>query len=154
MLDDLLKVKKLREDDAISELARAESDLERKVAAHESKQRERSDYDTWRIAEEEHLYRDIQGKEVSVDDLEELRERIASLRQRGLQLEEEVERAAHEVERARNTVAEARRARVVAYKEVTKFDEYNRILVDERRRDLERREEAELEDLISARPSP
>ena len=151
MLADLLNIKRLHEDDAVAALAEARASLDQKTTAHQLKQREQADYETWRIAEEERLYQRIQGKNITLSKLEVMREKIASLRSKDLQLQEEVVQAAQDVECARKALAEAAQRRIEAHKDVVKYEEYQQILLDAEQHERERQEEVESEDLLSGK---
>ena len=151
MLDDLLKIKRLREDDAISVQAQAQAFLEEQIEARDGKQREEADYKVWRVGEEDRLYNEIYGKNVGLDDLEKLREQIGLLRQRELALHEEWLQAEDGVKQARSALEEAQRLRMKAHKEVAKYEEYNQIIVKKEKREAELREEVELEDFVSGK---
>ncbi len=151
MLDDLLKIKRLREDDAISALVKAQSFLGEQIEARDAKQREEADYKVWRVDEENRLYDEICGKNVALSDLEKLREQIGLLRQRELALHAEFLQMQESVKQARSALEEAKRRRVQAHKEVTKYEEYNQIIVEREKREAEAKEEAELEDFVSGK---
>ena len=151
MLDDLLKIKRLREDDAISVLAKAQAFLGEQIGARDKKCREEVDYKVWRTGEENRLYDEICGKNVALSDLEKLREQIGLLRQRELALHEERLSAEESVEQARSALEEAKRQRIQAHKEVIKYEEYNQIVVEGEKHEAEAREEGELEDFASGK---
>lgn len=153
MLDELLKIKYLREDDAIKELAGAQKALEDKTTALAAKQRELSEYKTWRVSEENRLYEEIHKKHVVRDKVEELREQIGLLRQKDLLLEQEIAEAQQAVTEAEAALAAAEQKRLDAHKEVVKYEEYNQLVLEEERQELERREEVEMEDFLSGKPN-
>ena len=152
MLDDLLKIKRLREDEAIAALAKARGFLEQQIVLRDKKRQDEVDYKTWRLGEEERLYNGIYGKKVALSKLEKLRERIACLRQKELQLHEEYLQADQDVATARTALDEARQRRLEAHKETNKYVEYRQIVRQEEQRAAERREETEIEDLLSRKP--
>ncbi len=149
MLNDLLKIKRLREEDAIAALAKAQAFLERQIVTRDKKCREEDEYKVWRLSEEDRLYDEIYGKNVALKTLEELREQIGLLRQKELQLHEAYLQAEKDVAAAQSALEEAQRRRLETYKEMTKYEEYNQIIVDEEKRETERKEEIELEDFAS-----
>ena len=82
---------------------------------------------------------------------ESYRERIGLLRQRQLQLEEGIEKAERDVRAAEAELQEARRKRLDAHRQVVKFEEYQAVLEAEEKREAERREEIEAEDISPLR---
>jgi len=153
MLEDLLKVKRLREDDAVRALAKAKDELERLQAERDRKQREHADYQLWRPAEERRLHERIQGRKVKLEKVELLRETIAGLRQRELQLQEACADAQQAVRAASEKHAQAHRKRLDAHKDVVKFEELDRVHVETARREAELRQEVEIEDFVPRGPS-
>jgi len=148
MLEDLLRVKRLREDDAVRALAKAEDELERLRAECDRKQREHADYRLWRPAEERRLHERIRGRRVKLEKVELLRETIAGLRQRELRLREACADARQAVRAAGERRAQARRRRLDAHKDVVKFEELDRAHVEAARREAELRREVEIEDFV------
>ncbi len=151
MLQDLLTVKRRREDDAIAAVREATRTLERRRAERQAKEQELLEYNVWQETEKVRLYEQVHGKAVSRSKLEDYRERIGLLRQRQLQLEEEIAAAEREVTVAEGDLQQARQRRVDAHREVVKFEEYQAVLDEEQRLAAERKEEAETEDIVASR---
>ena len=151
MLDDLLKIKRRREDDAVSAVAEARRALERQQEAARAKAQELKDYEAWQVTEKERLYDTLHNKNVTRDKLEKYREQIGLLRTRQLQLEEELLQARQEVTKAEQAVEHARQRRMDAHREVVKFEEYQRMLAEEQAREAQRKEDEETEDIVSSR---
>ena len=147
MFDELIRVKRLREDDAIAAFNEARRLLEQRTADEEAKQREQADYSLWRKNREQELYSDIEGKAVALKELEQLREQVAAHRAMDLQLQEEAAGASREREAAEQAVEAARQVRLLAYREVAKYEQYQQTLAEEEQREQERREEVEVEDM-------
>ncbi len=151
MLDDILTIKRRREDDAISAVGKAQRTLERRQAECRDKSRELEEYGVWQAEERVRLFEDVQNRGVTRADLERYREKVALLRQRQLQLEEELAGAEANVVAAQSSLEKATEARLAAHREVLKYEEYQGILEQERLREAERREETETEDILSSR---
>ena len=151
MLDDILTIKRRREDDATTALRAAQRTLERKQAACHAKGRELAEYNTWQEAERVRLFEDVRNRDVTRSELESYRERVGLLRQRQLQLEEELAAANREAAAAQGALQTAREVRLAAHREVLKFEEYQSTLDKERSREAERREETETEDIVTGR---
>ena len=151
MLDDLLSIKRRREDDATAAVAEANRSLDAALDARRAKEEELAAYVAWKQAENARLFEEVCKKSVSRSELEGYRERTGMLRQRHLQLQQELRAAGREFEAAESRLEEARRRRLFAHREVAKFKEFKRVLASERLVEAERREEAETEDIVSGR---
>ena len=151
MLDDLLRIKRRREDDAVADVAQARAALERRREACREKERELEEYRAWQVAEKERLYARVHHRNVTKDILEKYREQLGVLRQRELQIEEERTQAEREAADAQGALEQAQQARIEAHREVVKFEEYQQALEAERLRDAQRKEDEETEDVMSGR---
>lgn len=151
MLADLLKIKRRREDDAVAAVGEAQRSVERLRSARDAKARELDEYRRWQEDEKVRLYERVHNRIVSRDKLEDYREQVALLRQRCLQLEEELARAEEDLAAGEEALRQAHQRRLDAHREVVKLEEYQRTLDEERARAVERKEEAEAEDVVSRR---
>lgn len=152
MLEDLLTIKRRREDDAAAVVGEAQRTVDRQRAACKTRQTELDEYNVWQDAEKARLYEEVHRKSVTRAKLEGYRERIGLLRQRQLGLEEELEKAERDLQAAEAELQEARRKRLEAHRQVVKFEEYQAVLEAEQKREAERKEEAEAEDIVPLRP--
>lgn len=151
MLDDLLRIKRRREDDAVAAVAEARGALERRREACREKERELEEYRAWQVAEKERLYAKVHHRNVTKDTLEKYREQLGMIRQRELQIEEERTQAEREAADAQAALEQAQQRRIEAHREVVKFEEYQQTLEAERLRDAQRKEDEETEDVVSGR---
>ena len=151
MLDDLLRIKRRREDDAVAAVGEARAAFERRREACRAKERELEEYRTWQVAEKERLYAKLHHRNVTKDTLEKYREQLGIIRQRELQIEEERTQAEREAADAEGALEQAQQKRIEAHREVVKFEEYQQTLEAERLRDAQRKEDQETEDVVSGR---
>ncbi|MXY55910.1 MAG: hypothetical protein F4029_00410 [Gammaproteobacteria bacterium] len=151
MLDELMRIKRRREDSAATALAEAKDAAQRAEAAREAKQRDLAEYARWQATEKERLYAELHGRNVSRDVLAKYREAVGALRQRHLQLDEELVDAVEAANRAAANLAEARQRRLEANREVTKFEDYGQTLAADEQRAAQAREDEEAEDAMSGR---
>ncbi len=151
MLDDLLSIKRRREDQATAAVAEAIRVLDAARDACRAKGNELQEYGVWQESEKERLFEEMRAKSVSRADLEEYREQLGLLRQRHLQLQEELADAERDVVAAEGKLDEARHKRLEAHREVVKFEEFKRVRSEEQLVEAERREEGETEDIVSGR---
>ena len=153
MLDDLLTIKRRREDDAIAALHEAGRVLEQRRAECEAKRQEFERYKVWRKEEAERLFDKVKQQEVPRSALERYRQDVALLQQREYQMQEELAAAEREVKAAEANLDQAKAKRTEAHKEVVKFEEYQKQLLDEAAAEANRKEEAEIEDIVGSRRS-
>ena len=151
MLEDLLTIKRRREDDAAAVVGEAQRTVDRQRAACRAKRTSLDEYNVWQEAEKVRLYEEVYRKNVTRAKLEGYRERTGLLRQRQLRLEEELEKAERDLQVAEAELEDARRKRLDAHRQVVKFEEYQAVLAAERKREAERKEEVETEDIAPFR---
>ena len=151
MLEDLLTIKRRREDDAAAAVGEAQRIVAARQAAREAARTALDEYDVWQEREKSRLFEEVHRKSVTRAKLEGYREQIGLLRQRQLELEEELEKAGRELAAAEAELEEARRKRLDAHRQVVKFEEFESVLEAERMRDAERKEETEAEDIATRR---
>ena len=151
MLDDLLMVKRRREDDAVAAVGEAKRALEHQQSLHDAKRCELQDFKAWRKEEAERLFDKVKRQPVSRATLERYRQDAALLQQRQLQLQEELSAAEREVKAAEANLDRAKERRALAHKEVVKFEEYQQLQLEEEAVESARREESELEDVVASR---
>ena len=152
MLEELLTIKRRREDDAAALVGEAQRTVDQRRAACRAKRTALDEHDVWQEAEKSRLYEEVHRKSVTRAKLEGYRERIGLLRQRQLELEEALEKAGRELATAEAELEETRRKRLDAHRQVVKFEEYQALLEAEHEREAERKEEAEAEDIAPLRP--
>lgn len=142
----LVKVKELREQGAEAALAAARSALDEATQARDAKSLELQQYRQWRGERERELYQTVTGQTVSLQDIEELNSKVASLRDHERDLVDELadcERALEEREAARQ---QADLACQQAEREVLKMTDLESTLSGSDARQAERKSEIELEE--------
>lgn len=142
----LVKVKELREQGAEAALAAARSALDEATQARDAKSLELQQYRQWRSERERELYQTVTGQTVSLQDIEELNSKVASLRDHERDLVDELadcERALEEREAARQ---QADLACQQAEREVLKMTDLESTLSGSDARQAERKSEIELEE--------
>ena len=146
LLDELLRVKHLREDEAIKIMKEKQLKLEQCRKFLEGKIMQHDKYTRWRKAEEGRLYKEVLNKAVRAYNLNTMRDQITSFKEKQQQLKEEIEKAEAAVVEATEHLATARQARMDAYKTVQKYEEYRDIIQTIENRAAERREDLEAEE--------
>ena len=151
MLEDLLTIKRRREDDASTAVGEAQRTLTARQADRETSQAALDEHNVWQESEKSRLFEEVHRKSVTRAKLEGYREQIGLIRQRQLELEEELEKAGRELATAEAELEEARRKRLDAHRQVAKFEEYQAVLEAEHEREAQHKEEAEAEDIAALR---
>lgn len=151
MLEELLTIKRRREDDAATAVGEARRIVAARQAAREAGLAALDEYSVWQEKEKTRLFEEVHRKSVTRAKLEGYREQIGLIRQRQLELEEELEKAGRELATAEAELEEARRKRLDAHRQVVMFEEYQAVLEAEREREAERKEEGEAEDIAALR---
>lgn len=146
LLDELLRVKRIREDEAIKTMKEKQLQLEQCQKLLEAKIMQHDEYVAWREREETRLYEEVLNKKVRAYNINTMRDQITSFKEKQQQLKEEIEKAQTAVSEATEHLAEARRTRMEAYKTVQKYEEYRDIVRSIEDREAEKREELEAEE--------
>ena len=146
LLDNLVNIKRMREDAAIKEMQEKQLQLDQSREALKAKVIEHDKYHEWRETESQRLYAEVLEQDVQVSRLHTLRNLIQSFKERELQLKDEIAAAEAAVEEAAQQLVTARHARMEAYKVVQKFEEYRKIIRTTETKEAERREELETEE--------
>ena len=146
LLDELLRVKRIREDEAIKAMKEKQLQLEQCRKVLKDKIVKHDEYVVWRKVKEKRLYEEVLNKAVRAYNLNIMRDQITSFKEKQQQLKEEIEEAEAAVTRATEHLVEARQARMDAYKTVQKYEEYRDIIQTIENKEMERREEFEAEE--------
>ena len=146
MINDLLKVKEIREKAAHNEvikchLALEEAEQEKKDATHALE-----NYIDWRCKEEQSLYDNILNTNVRQRDLDLLKQKVAALREKDAELEQRVEVAKNGVDNAKQALSEARQAHQHAVQAVEKFEAFSNVLDEAAAKESQRLEDIEMEE--------
>lgn len=152
-LQELLRIRELRERNAEVEVKRCKKRLEDAVAALKKRQAELADYTTWRIGEEERLFMEILEKFISLAEVEKYKQSILSLRGREVQYQERIIEAEQHIAQCNEALDAAREARLTAMKERMKIDEHRARWQEDESILAERAEELELEEFTGTHNS-
>ena len=151
MLHELLKIKKIREQSAETEVRKCQNQLDVAKQEERDKQKAFEEYVQWRIQEEKRLYDNIINTEVHQNDLDKLKLKVAQLREKDVTLEQALVQAGQQVQEAEQALAEAKEAYNLAMQAVQKFEEFTRIQDEEAKKEAERLEDLEMEE-FTVRP--
>lgn len=145
-LEDLLRVRKFREDERAQELTRKRGEVEDAVQLVAKRKQELVDYTAWRINREKELYDEVMMREIEVKDLDALKLNIQILRENELAYAERIKEAEKALEAARQALAAAQAAYMKAVRDKGKIEEHKGWWAQEEAKEAEANAEKELED--------
>lgn len=146
VLQDLLKIRMMREQWAKDELIKAQNVLEAAIKKVEKKKKELADFRIWRKKEEERLYAEVMLKHVKRTDIDGLKINIANLEKRELEHVQAVDDAEKEREQAKEALAQARSLYNLALVNVQKLEEHKETWMAQWSKEQELLVEKEMED--------
>ena len=145
-LQDLLRVRKFREDAAAQELTKAREKVKQAKVLVAQRETELTDYVKWRIAEEKRRYDEILKQSVQVKDLDSLKQEVQLLREKEFVYQDRIREAKDELKQAEKALEEATARYRQADKDVQKIEEHHEMWAQDMAKKDEMREEKELED--------
>ncbi len=151
-LQDLLRVRNIREDNAANELARRRTEVEAAEKIVEQRKQELKEYTEWRIRREEELYQEIIEKKVQLKELDDLKQSIGLLREKEFVYEDRIREAERLLREAQEALEQAHEEYRAAVKNRQKIDEHKSIWAQEEAKIDEANQEKELEDFHVRKP--
>lgn len=145
-LQDLLRIRQMREQMAKDSLIKAQNYLEETIRQVEQKKKELEDFRVWRVEEEDRLYAEIMNKKIRRMDLDGLKAKLAKLEKKELEHEQAVDDAQAEREKAKEDLETARNLYNQALIGVQKIQEHKDSWMEEWKKEQEMIEEKETED--------
>jgi type III secretion protein O len=145
-LQDLLRVRDFREENASREVRVKQHQLNEAIKTLEQKKKEVEEYRIWRVEKEVSLYDEIINKIVGMEKLDELKLTIARLREREAELEKEVLDAQKAKETAEKNLEKAKESYAAAVKDKKKIETHKEIWTDEMLKEADAALEKEMED--------
>jgi type III secretion protein O len=151
LLQDLVRVRQHREEQASEAVARAVRLLKEAQAALTEAQQNLADYTVWRVQEERRKLDSVMRRVLKLGELSDVRQEIALLREREFEFVDKVTQAEAAVVKAEAHLDECRQRHAQAVRELEKLLEHRALWQRERALEQERAEDAELEDFSSPR---
>lgn len=148
-LQDLLKIRQLRERMAQENLIKAQKDLENAFQRVIRKQKALDEFKEWRVDEEDRLYYKIHNKKIKTDGLENFRYEFAQLDEKELVHEKAVIDAEEKREEAKEALALAREHYKQAIINLEKIREHEKSWLDVWNKELEAAADKEMEEFQS-----
>lgn len=152
VLQDLLKIRLMREQRAKDELIKAQNVLEMAIRKVEQKEKELKDYRVWRVKEEDRLYAEVMNKRVKRMDIDGLKLNLAELERKELDHIQAIDDAKEEREKAKEALEEARTAYNIALVNKQKIEEHKTTWMITWNKEQELRAEKEIEDFKTLKP--
>lgn len=146
VLQDLLKIRLMREQWAKDELIKAQNILEAAIKKVEQKKKELKDFRIWRIDEEKRLYAEVMLKHVKRNAIDNLKLDLANLDKRELNYIQAVDDAQAELDKAKEALEKARELYHLALINVQKLEEHKASWMAEWTKEQELLVEKEMED--------
>jgi len=148
--DELLRIKSFREQGAANEATRRTRAVEACERAVKEAQEESVRYHRYRLRHEQELFDGISGREVSLQDVQDMRTKVAGMRAEEARKQDRIGEEQKRLEEARHALEEARRLHLEAIREEEKIKQLLEV-----QREVERREEVlaednEIEEIVSA----
>lgn len=145
-LEDLLRVRRFREDERANELTRRRKAVAEAEEQLERRKQELRDYVDWRIRREKELYDEVLRQEIAVKQLDDLKLNIQILRENELAYQERIKQVEKDLEETRQALAAAQAAYQKAVRDSNKIEEHKAWWAQEAAKEAEAYQEKELED--------
>lgn len=145
-LSTLVRIKRLRLQQAERETLRQQTRLQAAQAAKDEAVTSLQRYHDWRLEEERRLFEEHCGKPTSRRALERWRHEVGVLREREARLQEQVVETKQTLLRQREALAEARKTFAKAQQQLDKFLQLQIHALKEANQQQELKEESELDD--------
>ncbi len=107
MLNDLLRIKKIRQRSADEEVRKCRYRVQLAEQDLEKKQQELVNYKAWRVKEEQRRYDEIINTNVKQFDLDILKQTVAQMREKDLILQEAITKAEEHLEETKQQLQQA-----------------------------------------------
>jgi hypothetical protein len=146
LLQDLVRVRQHREEQASEAVARARRLLKDAQARLTQAQKDLADYTVWRVQEERRRLDALMRRVLKLGELSDARQDIALLREREFEFVDQVTQAEAAVTKAETHLDECRQRHAQAVRDLEKLLEHRTLWQRERAQEMERAEDIELEE--------
>jgi hypothetical protein len=151
LLDELLRLKSHREDKASRAVAADRAALAETERLEQAAGESLNDYRAWAEGHERERYEELCKRVVQPREIEWLRQDVAGLRHKETELEGLLAKAAERRGEAEQALARSREAHAQALRACEKFTRLAEVQAESERREAERLEDVEAEDLQGTR---
>lgn len=142
-LEEIHKLRKLRQHSALSRLLQTKKDLRDAVLEEEKSSREVLDFSRYRPKQEERLFQKLALKPININDLDHFKLCVEELYAKQKKLTEQLKQAKQMVEQAEKKFKESRHAYRQATRQLQKMEEHQNIRQQQKFLQNERRVENE-----------
>lgn len=149
MIQDILVIKKEKEQKAIDKVRKCKLDVSQKKTYLEKKHTELTEYKNWRIQEESNIYDSILNRNIKQKKIDETKHKIAKLREKDVKILEDINIAKKRLNQAETALEAAQKEYDIAFKAVEKFKEVVEIIDEEENRERNLQEEKETEEFYN-----
>ena len=146
MIAQLLHIKSIRADRADNAVKQQEYRVKHSASLLKKAEQSATDYQHWRIEEEERRFAKAQQKTLLLRELEDLRQEIALLRGREAELQQQVVEAQKNLDNEREVLRQKKKNALAAHKTKEKFEELSQEETAELVRQQQYQEELEQEE--------
>ena len=146
VLQDLLRIREMREDRASAELSAARQEVLRAEQQLEERKDELREFEMTKEERRDRIFAAVVGHAVTREDLDKALEGVARIDKEGELKADNVNLAASKVKEKKELSEEARKHFVIASKDRMKISEHRAVWVKEEQKEQEFRQEIELED--------
>lgn len=153
VLQDLVRVRQHREEQAGQAVARARRQLQEAKDALARAEKELVEYTVWRVGEERRRLDSLMRRVLKLGELSDVRQEIALLREREFEFVDRVKQAEVAVTKAEAHVDECRQKHAQAVRDLEKLLEHKTEWTREQSAAAEQAESAELEEFSAPRTS-
>ncbi len=145
-LQDLLRVRELRKDNAQLELVKAHEALKIAERVVEESKKALYEYQQWRPGEEKRLYDKIMQKQVTIEKVDDVKDAIKQLYEKETELAQKIQEAEKKVLEAIAFVETKQKALAQANKDVDKLLEHKKTEIKAYQKEEERVADSELDE--------
>lgn len=145
-LQDLLKIRHMREQAALRKLAKAKSHLEAAIKKVEQRKKQLDEYRIWRKKEEKRLYDEIINKKIKRGKLAEIKMSFNNFKQKESNFEKALVDAKKGRDKAKEDWENARNLYNKTLVDLSKIEEHKKVWLEEVRKQEGLAEDKELEE--------
>lgn len=148
ILQDLYKVRELRERDAHNAVIRMRYQVEEATKEVSRCEKELIDFRNWRLKEEDRLYDEIMEEEIKVAKIKEIKAGIAKLRDQELDYQNKLQEAEKSLEEAKDRLEQAKLRHQKTIRELEKLNEHKVRFEREWKKEQERLNDLQMEESV------
>jgi hypothetical protein len=147
-LEKMLAVRAHRENKAMNHMVQCKGEFNRALELRNQRERELSEFRSWRIGEERRLFKNLQAKPATVQDVMVFMDATSELREDQAAKAHQVVEAQEKAKAAEEDLLKARKDYAAAYRKKVKIEEHKAVWEEENRFQVERDAEKEMEEFV------